>query len=70
MEIKNNMVVLEDSVAFSPYSDYIIYTDVRDTKVIIPMRLLVRLCEGAKWRHEKFGGDWTVFCDNLITKGD
>lgn len=65
MKIEKGIVELEDASSFYPTTPYVSYTEVGGTKVIIPMRLLVRLYEGSRYHIGK-QQDWDKFCGSLF----
>lgn len=65
MKTEGNMIVLEDSARFTPFTHGVEYTDVSGARVYVPMKLLVRLYEGTKYNFEK-KVDWDDFCNSLF----
>lgn len=61
-------VELEDvAQGYSPGPEGVEYTDISGARVFIPMKLLVRLYEGAKWHHERNSDQpWETRCGNLF----
>jgi len=70
MKTIKNQIILEDSTRYTPTSDGVDYVDTTGMNFHIPMPLLVRLYEGAKYGHEKSGGNWKEFCDSLFREGE
>jgi hypothetical protein len=61
MKIRNGIFYLEDSVASTPYTDSITYTDKEGSKTNIPYSLLFSLCELVKFDAERRGIDLSKY---------
>lgn len=66
MKTSNNRIILDDAIRYSPTNIGVDFTDETNTNFHIPMKLLVRLYEGAKHCHTKKSGDWESFCNSLF----
>ena len=70
-----SVVELEDvRSGWSPVAGGVEYTDQSGARVFIPLKLLVRLHDGAKWHYEKNnrGSEitWDEYCDSLFKETD
>ena len=68
MKTRNDTIVLEESSGYSPTVEGVFYTDISGARIFIPMRVLVRLHDGAKNDLERKGVDWEQFCTSLFRK--
>ena len=66
MKLINGVVHLEECIRFYPKTDGIVYTDINNNKIHIPIKLLIRLHEGTKFHYEKNGWNWEEFCDEIL----
>jgi hypothetical protein len=66
MKTAKGVIILEDAKRFSPDSSGVTYTDESEMTIHIPMKLLVRLYEGARFHMDRDGTDWNDFCDTLF----
>lgn len=66
MKTQINSIVLEDSTGYSPTVDGVFYTDISGTRIFVPMKVLIRLYEGAKYDIERKGYDWAAFCASFF----
>jgi hypothetical protein len=62
------IVELEDvAQGYTPVAGGVEYVDMSGARVFIPMKLLVRLYEGAKWHHERNSDQpWERYCGHLF----
>ena len=67
MEIKNSTVILEEANGISGYDsgDYMSYTDSSGTKVLVPVRTLIRLHSILQFDLERKGFDFEDFCKSV-----
>lgn len=67
MNTNGNYIILEDAKSFSPSVTGVVYTDVAGAKFHVPMKLLVRLYEGARHDATQRGVNWEQFCNDLFS---
>lgn len=63
---RGNLIILEDAKSFYPIATGIDYTDISGAKFHIPMKLLIRLYEGAKYDATQKNVNWDQFCAELF----
>ena len=63
----DRFIILEDAKSFSATAIGVDYTDKSGARIHVPMSLLVRLYEGAKYDATRKGVDWEKFCDALFS---
>lgn len=69
MNTENGKIILEGVIGFSVSHYFVCYTDTSQINICIPMDVLIRLYEGAKFDVEKRQGkNWEVFCDSFFEK--
>lgn len=68
MKTSKNTIILEDAIRYSPSEQGVDFVDETETRFHIPMKLLIRLYEGAKFHYIRNGGDWDEFCAALFPK--
>jgi len=69
MKTQNNVILLEDVEGFLLTPFGVSYTDISGARLHIPMKVLVRLYEGAKYDAERKGVNWKEFCNSLFMEG-
>lgn len=68
MKIKGNIFELEEVNGYSPSMIGVAYTDINQTRVFIPMKVLIRLYEGVKSDIERKGCRWEEFVNALFAE--
>lgn len=66
MKTNGYNIILENAKSFSPTAIGVNYTDTSGAKFHIPIKLLVRLYEGAKYDATQKGVNWEQFCAELF----
>lgn len=69
MNILRGTLLLNDVENYRVNSKEIDYVDTKRNKIVIPIKLIVRLYEGAKFDKERKGINWKDFCDSLFESG-
>lgn len=63
----DGVVQLGKIQTWAPSISFVEYTDVDGNRIIIPMDVLIRLYDGAKYHIEKvYGINFDEFCDDVL----
>ena len=67
MKMYDGVVYLDSLKTFMPSMNAVHYTDVDGNRIVVPMDVLIRLYDGAKYHIEKvYGINFDEFCDDVL----